>query len=320
MGGQGPSRPRLPRDRRRQLNPMCGGIRSNSAADHRTNELLGRCTFPPAGAVAVAAVSGGADSLAMLVLACAAGCLVTAVHVDHGLRPGSAAEADVVAAAAHRLGAGFRAEQVMVEPGPNLEARARAARQGVLPLGAMTGHTVDDQAETVLLRLLRGTGVDGLAAMRPGPTKPILALRRSETTALCDDLGLVPVEDASNDDPAFTRNRVRAEVLPLLDEVAARDVAPLLARTAALAAVDAALLDELAAVLDPTDAAAIAAAPVPLARRALRRWLIEAAPPYAPDAAGLERALAVARGEAGAAQVSGGLRVVRRHGRLRLEP
>src|SRR5690606_19512117 len=90
------------------------------------DELLGRCSFAVAGTPVVCAVSGGADSLALLVLATAAGCDVTAVHVDHGLRPGSDREADVVASAAERFGARFRAEKVDVAPGPNLEARARS--------------------------------------------------------------------------------------------------------------------------------------------------------------------------------------------------
>jgi tRNA(Ile)-lysidine synthase len=127
------------------------------------------------------------------------------------------------------------------------------------------------------------------------------------------------VEDPSNADPAHRRNRVRHEVLPLLDRVAERDVAALLARTAALVGDDAALLDDLAAALDPTDAAALAAAPVPLARRAVRRWLVAAAPPYPPDAATVERVLAVARGEHRATEVGGGRRVARTAGRLRLE-
>ncbi|MDQ3145596.1 MAG: tRNA(Ile)-lysidine synthetase, partial [Actinomycetota bacterium] len=126
----------------------------------------------------VAGVSGGADSLALLVLSVEAGCEVTAVHVDHGLRPGSGDEAGVVAEAAARWGAAFRAESTVVEPGPNLEARAREARRSALGDGAMTGHTLDDQAETVLLNLLRGAGADGLAAMAPGPGKPLLGLRR----------------------------------------------------------------------------------------------------------------------------------------------
>lgn len=282
-------------------------------------ELLARCRFPPPGTVATAAVSGGADSLALLVLATAAGLRVEAVHVDHGLRAGSAAEADVVREAAAALGAGFRSERVVVEPGPNLEARARTARRAVLPPGAMTGHTADDQAETLLLNLLRGAGLDGVAAMRPGPSKPLLHLRRAETQAVCRDAGLDPVVDPSNVDPAFRRNRLRHEVLPLLDDVACREVVPLLARTSVLAGQDAELLDALSSAVDPRDAAALVAAPEPLARRALRRWLVEEHPPHPPSEAALERVLAVARGEAVATEVGGGLRVARTGGRLRAE-
>src|SRR5690606_37104020 len=104
-----------------------------------------------------------------------------------------------------------------------LEARARAARLSVLPPGTLFGHTADDQAATVLVRLLRGTGPTGLAAMRV-EGHPMLGLRRAETVALCDDLGIETVEDPSNRDPRFVRNRVRAEVLPLLHDVAGRDV------------------------------------------------------------------------------------------------
>ncbi|MDQ3384991.1 MAG: tRNA lysidine(34) synthetase TilS [Actinomycetota bacterium] len=282
-------------------------------------ELLSRCRFPPPGTAATAAVSGGADSLALLVLSTAAGLRVDAVHVDHGLRPGSAAEADVVRDAAVALGADFRSERVVVEPGPNLEARARAARRAVLPADAMTGHTADDQAETLLLNLLRGAGLDGVAAMRPGPHKPLLGLRRAETHAVCREAGLQPVVDPSNVDPAFRRNRVRHEVLPLLDDVACREVVPLLARTSALAGQDAELLDALAAAVDARVVAELVAAPEPLARRALRRWLVEEHPPHPPSEAALERVLAVARGETVATDVGGGLRVARTGGRLRVE-
>jgi tRNA(Ile)-lysidine synthase len=234
---------------------------------------------------------------------------VTAVHVDHGLRPGSDAGAEHVARLAERLGADFRLVQVAVGAGANLEARARSARLKALGPGAMTGHTADDQAETVLLRLLRGSGLDGLAAMRPGPTKPLLALRRRDTRALCIDLGLDVLVDPSNGDPAFTRNRVRAEVLPLLDDVGDRDAGALLARAAALLGDDARFLDDLALEVDPTSVAALRSAPLPLARRAVRRWL--AVDGYPPDLAAVDRVLAVARGEALAAEV-GGLRRVRR--------
>ena len=274
--------------------------------------LLARCTFPSG--PLTCAVSGGADSLALLALAAAVADGVTAVHVDHGLRAGSDAEADVVRTAADRFGAAFRAERIEIEPGPNLEARARRARFAVLPEGVLTGHTLDDQAETVLLNLLRGSGLDGLAGMRPG-THPLLALRRSETRRLCEDLGLRPVVDATNDDPAHWRNRVRHEVLPLLDEVAGRDVALVLARQAATARTEADFLDALATV-DPHDAKAIAGAPAVLARRSLRRWLAD---PYPPDAAAIERVLAVARGVAVGCEVDGGRRVRRSGQRLRVE-
>jgi len=270
-------------------------------------------------------VSGGPDSLALLALAVAAGCDVTAVHVDHGLRPASAAEAEVVRAAAERFGARFAAVAVPVGAGPNLEARARAARYAALPPGALVGHTADDQAETVVLNLLRGAGLDGLAGMAPG-RRPLRRLRRAETHALCAALGLVPVADPSNDDRSFRRNRVRHEVLPMLADVAERDVVALLARQADLARDDAAALDALAAGLDPTDAQALSAAPAALARRAVRAWLRGTGDGpggperYPPDAAAVERTLAVARGEAVACEVAGGWRVARRHNRLRVEP
>ena len=151
-----------------ELRPHCPADSPGPAAPE-TGALLARCTFPDPGSDLVCGVSGGPDSLALLVLAAGSGCRVTAVHVDHGLRPGSAAEAEVVAEAAQRFGARFESARVVVEDGPNLEARARHARREVLGPEAATGHTADDQAETVLGNLLRGAGVDGLAAMRPGP-------------------------------------------------------------------------------------------------------------------------------------------------------
>jgi len=266
------------------------------------------------------AVSGGADSLSLLALAIAAGCRATAVHVDHGLRQGSMAEAGQVAEAAAYLGAAFRAERVQVDAGPNLEARARSARHGVLPGDALFGHTADDQAETVLLNLLRGAGLDGLAGIRADARHPILALRRDETRALCARLGLSPLDDPSNRDARHRRNRVRAEVLPLLDDVAERDLVPVLARQAELLREVADLLATQAELVDPTDARTLAGAPPALARAVVRAWLRgRDAERHPPDAATVARVLAVARGDAVATDVGGGWRVARSEGRLRLE-
>jgi hypoxanthine phosphoribosyltransferase len=285
--------------------------------------LVPRCTFPPAGTPLACAVSGGADSLALLLLARAAGCVVTAFHVDHGLRPGSDREADVVVAAAASVGARVECRAARVAPGPNLEARARAARFAVLPPAVATGHTMDDQAETILINLLRGAGADGLAGMEPGARHPLLGLRRRETHAVCAAAGLVPVFDTSNDDPAYVRNRVRHELLPLCADVAGRDPVPVLARQAGVLRDEVALLNSLAAdaLPDPADARAVARAPTPLARRALRRWLREqSGTAHPPTQAEVDRALAVASGVVIGTELSGGRRVRRTRGRLRVEP
>jgi tRNA(Ile)-lysidine synthase len=281
-------------------------------------DLLRRCTFPPAGTDAVCGVSGGADSLALMVLAVAAGLGVTAVHVDHGLRPGSVHEAMLVADAARLVGARFRSERVNVGPGPDLEQRARIARHRALGPDAMTGHTSDDQAETVLINLLRGAGPTGLAAMRPGPRHPILALRRSETMAVCRALGLRPVDDPSNADPRFVRNRVRHDVLPLLADVAGRDLVPLLARTATHTRALVDDLEVLAATVDATDTRALRRAMPSVAREALRSWLRDELG-HPPSTAELERVLAVVRHEAMACELSGRRRVARHNGILTIE-
>ncbi len=280
--------------------------------------LLGRCAFPSAGEHLSCAVSGGADSMALVRLATLAGCEVTAIHVDHGLRDGSAAEAELVAEAAAKVGAAFRAERVEVAPGPNLEARARQARLAVLPEDVATGHTADDQAETVLLNLMRGSALDGIAGMRAGRRHPLLALRRRETSDVCRRAGLAVLEDPSNRDPRYLRNRVRHELIPMLSVMADRDVALVLARQAGLLAEESAFIDALASAVDPTDAASLAGAPVVLARRAVRLW-VRGSGPYPPSSAAIERVLAVARKEARSCEVEGGVRVTRSRGRLRLE-
>jgi tRNA(Ile)-lysidine synthase len=294
--------------------------------------------FAGLSAPVVVACSGGTDSLALLALAAQAGLRPVAVHVDHGARSGSAAEAEVVAAFAGRLGTGFAAETVAVAPGPNFEARARDARYGALErarqrLGAtavLVGHSRDDQAETVLLNVLRGAGVSGLAGMparRGTIVRPLLGVPRAELAAFCAGLGLCPLEDPMNADPAHRRVWLRREVIPGLEAGAARDLRAVLARQAAVTRADTELLDDLAReLLDRAggsgpvdrglDVAALAAAPEALARRALRLWL--PAPP--PPAAHVEGLMAVLRGERRAVELPGGVEVGRAGGRLHARP
>jgi len=278
-------------------------------------DLLSRCTFPTSGNNVDCAVSGGADSVALLVLARATNLNVTAWHVDHGLRENSHIEAELVAQLATQLGAQFESRSVAVEPGANTEARAREARYGVLPQGVMTGHTADDQAETILINLLRGSGTRGLAGMQPTAQRPLLHIRRSETEALCNALGIAIFNDPSNDDERFQRNRIRHEVLPLLESLAKRDLVPVLTRQADLLRDDDDLLNELAGSLDPTDAIALANAPIALSRRAIRSWLTN---PLVPDRATVERVLDVARGNTLACDIGLGRQVRRSQQRLRI--
>jgi tRNA(Ile)-lysidine synthase len=314
-----------------------------------------RAGFAGLEAPVVVACSGGPDSLALLALAAQVGLQPVAVHVDHGSRAGSAAEAGVVGGFAERLGAGFRAEAVAVAPGPNFEARARDARYAALEraragLGAtavLVGHTRDDQAETVLLNLLRGAGVPGLAGMpvrRGTVVRPLLEVSRADLAAVCARLGLRPLDDPMNADPAHRRVWLRREVIPALEAGVTRDLRAVLARQATLARSDSDLLDELAAEVlsraagDPgaeppvtlaksgdyshvarqpfpppaLDVTALTATPEALARRALRLWL---GPP--PPAAGhIEAILAVVRGERRAAELPGGIEIGRSGGWL----
>lgn len=266
----------------------------------RVVDLLSRCDFPRPAEPVVCAVSGGPDSMALMVLAHAHGLDVSVVHVDHQLRPDSADDITFINPVAESLGIRVIRHVVDVEPGPNLEARARDARRAVFPEGTMTGHTADDQAETTLINLLRGAGAHGLAGMRPGHDKPLLALRRAETHALCRAMGIATVTDQTNGDARFLRNRVRLELLPLMKDISSRDPVPLLQRSAEILREDNDLLDVLASAIDPTDAKALAGAPAPLARRAIRRWLAD---PYPPDLATIERIMAVARGETPACDI-----------------
>ncbi|WP_414636728.1 tRNA lysidine(34) synthetase TilS [Actinophytocola sp.] len=296
--------------------------------------LLSRC---PVSDVAVA-VSGGADSLALAAatsyVASRGNLTVHGLVVDHQLQPGSA---DVAAAAAKQLhGLGIDDVQVLTvtvtgRGGP--EAAARNARYEALRSAGfpvvLLGHTLDDQAETVLLGLGRGSGPRSVAGMRdldPPWARPFLSVPRATTVATCEALGLTVWDDPHNVDPAYTRVRLRREVLPLLEDVLQGGVAPALARTAAQLRDDTEALDTLSARLTEAalvdgelDVAVLSAEPSALRRRALRRWLLDAGVRELTD--GHLRAADALIGEwrgQGAVWLPGNFAVGRARGRLRV--
>lgn len=295
------------------------------------------------------ACSGGADSLALAAAAAHrsvhAGRPVRAAVVDHGLQPGSAERAAETVRVLATLGVAARVWPVSVTGGGGLEAAARRARYAALEAArpaptspVLLGHTLDDQAETVLLGLGRGSGARSLAGMRtwdPPWSRPLLGVRRRTTMAMCAALGLPVWDDPHNTDPRFTRVRLRAEVLPLLEDVLAGGVAEALVRTAAQLREDTAALDDWArhaladARLDHPaedgradgglDVKVLAGHPAAVRRRVLRSWLLEAGVPGLTDAH-LRRAdqlVAGWRGQGGVA-LPGGLELHRRHERLQV--
>ncbi|MQA12237.1 MAG: tRNA lysidine(34) synthetase TilS [Pseudonocardiaceae bacterium] len=241
------------------------------------------------------AVSGGADSLA-LAAACAylgprSGKRVHGLIVDHGLQPDSGRVAERAAKQLNELGLDeARVLPVRVEGPGGPEAAARRARYRALrearPDGhalILLGHTLNDQAETVLLGLGRGSGprsVAGMPPLDPPWGRPLLEITRDTTRAACEALGLTPWQDPHNADPRFTRARLRGEALPLLEDVLGGGVAAALARTAAQLREDTEALDELAErLLEEADRAGaldvrtMAGHPAAIRRRALRSWL-----------------------------------------------
>ena len=249
-------------------------------------------------------VSGGADSVCLLETLVRVRRLfrirLAVFHLDHGLRAGSAADADYVRrrTAAHGLDCHVASPLAPPPKGVSVEhwardERRRAAAEVAERIGAdrhALGHTMDDRAETVLLALVRGWGLDGLTGIEPVAgdlVRPLLEVRRAETEAVCRSLRLRPRVDATNADTTFLRNALRHEALPSLAHATDRDVVPTIARTAELLRADAHLLDELAAnlseaVVTPTDtgvrldAAALRDLAVPMASRVVRRALADA--------------------------------------------
>ena len=204
------------------------------------------------GEAVLVALSGGADSVALLdvlrSLSPELGLTLHAVHVHHGLRPESDADAAFAGRLCADAGIAFHLERVDVKrepPWEGLEAEARRARYAAFRevarrVGAQrvaTAHTADDQAETVLMRLLEGAGPRGLAGIAPVRglfIRPFLGARRADIEGHLRARGLAWVEDASNRDPRFLRNRIRLDVLPYLATAIEPDIVPRLARSAAL--------------------------------------------------------------------------------------
>ncbi|GGK60453.1 tRNA lysidine(34) synthetase TilS [Nocardia camponoti] len=251
---------------------------------------LGDLPIRPSGVVV--ALSGGADSLALTAAAVAEIGEVEAVVVDHQLQSGSGEVAARAVDQALELGC-VAARVVPVDVGRvgGVEAAARQARYAALEQvrdgrPVLLGHTLDDQAETVLLGLARGAGgrsLQGMAAWNAPWGRPLLEVRRADTVGLCADLGITPWDDPHNVDPRYTRVRLRTEVLPLLEDVLGGGVAQALARTADHLRADGQVIDGLAAELssvahsDPAGLSCeiLATAPVAVRRRAIRDWLAQ---------------------------------------------
>jgi tRNA(Ile)-lysidine synthase len=295
------------------------------------------------GALVLVACSGGPDSVALAVAlaheAPRAGLTAGGVTVDHGLQRGAAERAAGVAAHLRALGLA-PVEVATVDaagPGGGPEAAARAARYAALDaladrLGAaavLLGHTLDDQAETVLLGLARGSGarsLAGMAAARGPYRRPLLGLPRAVVRAATD--GHPAWEDPHNADPAFARSRARHDALPVLERALGPGVAASLARTADLLRDDADALDEWAerALVaatgeDGLDVAALAALPAAVRTRVLRRAALAAGSPAsalgAVQVAGLDRLVTDWHGQ-GPLDLPGGVAASRVCGTLAL--
>jgi tRNA(Ile)-lysidine synthase len=283
------------------------------------------------------ACSGGADSLALATAVAfeaprrdiAAG-LIT---IDHGLQSGSDEQAARIAALGYELGMDpVEVVRAAVGTAGGPEAAARTARYRALLSAAdaldrdvLLAHTLDDQAETVLLGLGRGSGPRSIAGMRRRSgrlVRPLLSVRRATTVAACAALGLEPWQDPHNDDRSFQRVRLRREVLPLLEEVLQGGVAEALARTAELLQDDLDALDDLVApdrnaVDGGLDVAALAALPRALRTRTLRTWArsLGAEPLAAVHVAALETFVVDWHGQ-GPVDLPGGAQARRVSGRI----
>jgi len=299
-----------------------------------------------AGSRIMVACSGGADSLALLAATVFESRkvphVVLLVTVDHGRQPGSARQSARVVEQMRALGAEAHSVAVQVGTTGGPEAAARSARYAALQEMAvrhdaaviLLGHTRDDQAETVLLGLARGSGarsLSGMARQQGLHRRPLLHLSRADTRAACAAEGISPWDDPQSEDPAFTRVRVRRNVLPVLERELGPGVAEALSRTARLLRDDADALDDLAEKLraetttpnGSLDVDRLRLEPPALRRRVLRRAALDAGCPgtelFAVHVDAMDALLTDWRGQRGV-DLPGGLRARRQGGELTIVP
>lgn len=268
--------------------------------------------FGVSGEKLLLAVSGGADSTALLLgsaqVAPALKLLLSVGTVDHGLRSESQQEVEGVRSVAAKLGLPFHSRKLALAEGPSLEARARQARYLALEDirsearcdWIATAHTASDQAETLLMRLLRGTALGGASGIRPRRgrlIRPLLGCSRREVERYLTELGATFAVDPMNADFRFTRARIRAQLIPSVESAGGTDAVSHLAAFASMAAEDAEYLDELAAAAHARllqapgrlDAPGLRALLPALRRRVLARLMLDAGARV--DRAALARAL-----------------------------
>ena len=296
-----------------------------------------------AGDSAIVAVSGGADSLALAYAlikeAPSLAITLIAVTIDHQLQTGSGDQAKKVQEQLKSMGyQEVIVEKVSVVEKSGVEADARTARYAALDaiahaFGAsqiFLGHTRDDQAETVLLGLARGSGtrsLSGMATVNGKYARPFLQLTRSQTVAACDEAAITPWSDPHNTNEKFSRVRVRNKVMPVMEEEIGPGIAAALARSAAILRDDADALDEMAQAvisrvdLSDLDCAALAELPRAIRSRILRAAIYAAGAPSgsvsADHLSGVEALVTSWRGQ-GEASLPGGVKVARISGRLSL--
>ena len=296
-----------------------------------------------AGDSAIVAVSGGADSLALAYAlikeAPSLAITLIAVTIDHQLQTGSGDQAKKVQEQLKSMGyQEVIIEKVSVIEKSGVEADARTARYAALDAVAhaygasqiFLGHTRDDQAETVLLGLARGSGtrsLSGMATINGKYARPFLQLTRLQTVAACDEAAITPWSDPHNTNEKFSRVRVRNKVMPVMEEEIGPGIAAALARSAAILRDDADALDEMAQAvisrvdLSDLDCAALAELPRAIRSRILRAAIYAAGAPSgsvsADHLSGVEALVTSWRGQ-GEASLPGGVKVARISGRLSL--